>query len=216
MIENIKNNSQTKPDTNSSSGKVISLSDSELYIQQLFKKDSDQAFSLLFKRYHSVLCNHAMRFVWDKEVVKDIVSDVFYNFWKNQNFSNITISYRAYLFRAVRNACFNYVSREQKKTSPIDELTENSNFGYTPADQIINFDELQQKIESAVNTLPSQCRKVFIMSRFDEKRNIEIAEELCISVKTVEMHISKALNHLRKLLKNQWLISLYLLLMVFF
>jgi RNA polymerase sigma-70 factor (family 1) len=195
---------------------ILSLSESEQYIKNAFQSNPDNGFTLLFKRYHSVLCNHAMRFIWDKEVVKDIVSDVFFNFWKNQDFDKISVSYRAYLFRAVRNACFNYVSRELNKTVSINDFTENSNSDFTPADQIIHFDELQHKIETAINSLPPQCRKVFILNRFEEKKYQQIADDLNISIKTVEMHISKALAHLREVLKNEWLLSLYFLIIATF
>jgi|GEM_PF-4013445 len=49
------------------------LADSELFIRHAFKKNAEEGFTLLFRRYHAVLCNHALRFVWSKEVAQDIV-----------------------------------------------------------------------------------------------------------------------------------------------
>jgi len=50
--------------------------------------------------------------------------------------------------------------------------------------------------------LPPQCKTVFALSRFEQRKNKEIAEELGISVKAVEGHISKALKLFRNSLKD--------------
>lgn len=185
------------------------LADSELFIRAAFEKAAEEGFSLLFRRYHAVLCNHATRYVWNKEVAQDIVSDVFFNCWKNQDFAKINTSYRAYLFGAVRNGCYNYLTRELSRRAPLESV-EDVGADIQRPDQIVQFDELQHKIESVIAQLPPQCKRVFLLSRFENKKYQEIADELCISAKTVEMHISKALQTLRTALKNEWLLALLL------
>lgn len=185
------------------------LSDSELFIRAAFEKTADEGFSLLFRRYHAVLCNHAIRYVWDKEVAQDIVSDVFFNCWKNQDFAKINTSYRAYLFGAVRNGCYNYLNRELNRRAPLESV-KNWEAAIQRPDQIVQFDELQHKIESIIAQLAPQCKRVFLLSRFEGKKYHEIANELNISSKTVEMHISKALQTIRTALKDEWLIALLL------
>jgi RNA polymerase sigma-70 factor (ECF subfamily) len=64
------------------------------------------------------------------------------------------------------------------------------------------FDELQTLIESALKKLPPACRKIFEMSRFEDRKNREIAEILNLSIKTVEAQISKALRSLKTDLKD--------------
>ena len=185
------------------------LADSELFIRHAFEKNPEEGFTLLFRRYHGVLCNHAARFVWSKEVAQDIVSDVFFNLWKNKAVCQITSSYRAYLFRAVRNGCHNYLTRELSRRAPIESLEDCDSQSLRP-DQIVHFDELQHKIETIISHLPPQCKRVFLLNRFEGKKYAEIATELEISLKTVEMHISKALQMLRNALKEEWLLALAL------
>ena len=183
------------------------FTDSELFIRRAFEQNAEEGFTLLFRRYHAVLCNHALRFVWSKEVAQDLVSDVFFNFWKNKEFIQISTSYRAYLFRAVRNGCYNYVTRELSRRAPIESLENWENQTPRP-DQILHFDELQHKVENIIAQLPPQCKRVFLLSRFEGKKYAEIADELKISPKTVEMHISKALQQFRNALKDEWLLAL--------
>jgi len=182
---------------------VIRLDDEHL-IKITLSANSEKGFELLFKRYHTILCNHAARYVWSKDVAKDIVSDVFFNLWKNQEYLNINTSYRAYLFRAVRNGCHNYLTRELSRKASLDEVENYDSQSLRP-DQIVHFDELQDKIESVISDLSPQCKKVFLLSRLEGKKYLEIATELGVSTKTVEMHISKALAILRAALKDEWL-----------
>ncbi|MBK7571429.1 MAG: sigma-70 family RNA polymerase sigma factor, partial [Bacteroidetes bacterium] len=70
-------------------------------------------------------------------------------------------------------------------------------------------------IHVAIESLPEQCRLVFKLSRFEELKYAEIAEQLGISIKTVENHMGKALKIMREQLKDYltvWLlfISLYI------
>ncbi len=65
---------------------------------------------------------------------------------------------------------------------------------------LLELTELYNRINEAVRQLSPQCQRVFILSRFESKRHREIADELAISTKTVEVHILKALAHLRKVL----------------
>lgn len=180
------------------------LTDPELFIRGAFERSAEEGFTLLFRRYHAVLCNHAFRYVWSKDVARDLVSDVFFHFWRNQEFTTITISYRAYLFRAVRNASYNYLTRELAHHGSADALDLLNDQTPQP-DQMVHFDELQHKIEATIERLPPQCKKVFLLNRFDGKKYADIAAELNISQKAVEMHISKALHTLRRVLREEWL-----------
>lgn len=71
----------------------------------------------------------------------------------------------------------------------------------------MRYNELYHKVDELVTALPPQCRNAFIMNRFEGKRARQIAEEMQISVRTVEVHIAKALAILREGLKNQWLLT---------
>jgi RNA polymerase sigma-70 factor (family 1) len=188
------------------------LVDSELFIKQAFEADPARGYELLFKRYYKQLCSHAVRFVYARDVAEDIVVEVFGQFWTKQLHKAVTTSYRAYLFTTVRHAAFHYMRRNFGKETLTEDLGELP--VAAPASspqQELQFQELVLKIEQVIRSLSPQNQKVFLMSRFEGKRNGVIADELGISVKTVEGHITKGLAILRKALQDHGLLSLLLL-----
>ncbi|GAB3943174.1 RNA polymerase sigma-70 factor [Spirosoma harenae] len=180
-------------DTEPNESRVV---DSEIFIRQAFDRSIREGYELLFRRYYRPLCNHAVRFVHSKEQAEDLVCEVFSAFWKGQLHLHITTSIRAYLFRALRNRIYNHLRDELTHQSPTPDFLLDIAETEDPQ-QILQFTELYQKIQGIINGLPPQCQRVFLMSRFENKKHKEIADELSISVKAVEMHITKALNQLR-------------------
>ena len=192
---------------NDKAGRVI---DSEALIRRSFETDHLKGCALLFKRYYQPLCSHAVRFVYSRAIAEDIVMEVFSRFWQNKTYQLVNTSYRAYLFTTVRNAAFAYLKTEFGKELPDEqpiwdasqELVQPS----TPH-QLLQYHELNDKIEQILKTIPPQGQKVFIMSRFDGKKNQAIADELNLSVKTVEGHITKAISIFRRSLRESGFIT---------
>ncbi len=182
-----------------------SVNDTEFFTRLAFQESPQKGCELLFRRYHHALCSHAVRYVYSKETAEDLVSDVFCKFWKTKAYENITSSYRYYLFRSVRNEAYNYLRSEFQKLDDIETaMVQEEAFCQRP-DQIMQFEEVLHKVEDLVEMLPPQCRKVFLLSRFEGKKYQDIAAELGVSIKTVEVHIVKALSIVRKGLKDHWL-----------
>ncbi|RRB03831.1 RNA polymerase sigma-70 factor [Larkinella rosea] len=181
------------------------FNDGELFIRRAFDESPRKGCELLFRRYHQALCSHAVRFVYLKETAEDLVSDVFCKFWKTKAYATITSSYRYYLFRSVRNEAYNYLRLEFQKLDGIETAEIREGALSQRPDQVLQFEEVVHKVEDLVESLPPQCRKVFFMSRFEGKKYQDIATELGLSVKTVEVHIVKALSIVRKGMKDYWL-----------
>jgi len=200
-------------DANDSDRKMdFKILDEEILIKRVFDHDPKQGCEILFTKYYRLLCSHAIRFVYSKEIAEDLVADIFCKFWSNQIYLNINTSYRAYLFKAVRFSSYNYIRWElSKRNNRVDfeNLTDHVN-SLRPEETML-FDELSEEIGKVIENLPSQCKKVFVLSRFENKKYREIAAELGISVKAVEAHVSKALEKLRSKLKSGDLLSLVLL-----
>ena len=182
-------------------GQFATILDNEAIVRNALRDNPEKGFEMLFGRYYKPLCNHAVRFLYSKEAAEDIVSEVFVNFWRKKHYENVTTSYRAYLYQAVRNSIYNYLKSEFGKKSNFGLYVENESEkkqpDYDTPQRILLFDELFKKIEEAVASFPPQCQKVFLLSRFEGKKNREIAEELDIKIKTVEAHIMKALGLLK-------------------
>jgi RNA polymerase sigma-70 factor (family 1) len=179
--------------------------DTELFIRRTFAESPKKGCELLFRRYHQALCSHAVRFVYSKETAEDLVSDVFCKFWKTKAYETVTSSYRFYLFRSVRNEAYNYLRLEFQQLVDIDSAAVREDAFSQRPDQILQFEEVFHQVEDLVESLPPQCRKVFLLNRFEGKKYQDIATELGISIKTVEVHIGKALSIVRKGLKDHWL-----------
>lgn len=186
------------------SGDESRMKDTELFIRKTFQEDAVKGCELLFRCYHKTLCSHAVRFVYSREIAEDLVSEIFCKFWKTRAFETITSSYRYYLFRSVRNEAYNYLRLEFRKMETLDAAESKRSSQSQQPDNVAEYEEILHCVELIVETLPNQCRKVFLMNRFEGKRYQEIAEELHISVKTVEIHIGKALSAMRKRLKDYW------------
>lgn len=180
--------------------------DADWHLRTVFETNPRQGCELLFRKYYGPLCSHVVRSVYAKETAEDIVSEVFCNFWKNKVYLTIDTSYHAYLFRAVRYRTLNYLRWELTKSrqSSDDQMDDLTDYRPSPS-EIVQYDELHHKVEQAINKLPPQCKRAFLLSRFEGKKYQEIADELNIGIKTVETHMSKALTTLRTALKDEWI-----------
>ena len=181
--------------------------DDELLLRQTFAQDPRTGLELLFRRYHAPLCSHAVRFVYSRPIAEDLVGEVFFQFYKSEAYRHISSSFMSYLFRSVRNEAYSYLRRELGRTAPLNADSEHQ---YDPQaispDAEIHYNQLFLKVNESIAQLPAQCQRVFLLSRFEDMKYQEIADELQISPKTVEAHISKALRHLRQALRSEWMV----------
>lgn len=190
------------------------FSDRELFIRQAFESDPRKGIELLFREYYAPLCSHAVRFVYSRDIARDIVSDLFCAFYQKALYKRVGTSYRAYLYRCVRNDALKYLERESGLTTglpPAESSTESLPGETISPEALLWYEELAGKIETVIKGLSPQSQKVFLMNRYEGKKYQEISAELQISLKTVEAHMSKALLTLRKALQKDWLAGLVLI-----
>lgn len=166
------------------------------------EKGSESAIEMLFRTYYQPLCQYAYSFLRDKDEAEEVVQAAFINIWDKREEITIQSSVKSYLYRMVRNSCLNVI-KHQKVVR--EHEAHESSMGepvYEGATQGVMASELEHKISSAMKELPEQCRLVFQLSRFEELKYAEIADQLNISVKTVENHMGKALRIMREQLKD--------------
>jgi len=179
--------------------------------RQPHKPFSKQAFEALFKSHFAYLCNFAQQYVQDADTAQDICQKVFIRLWEKRSDMDPQQSIKSYLFTAVKNRCLNHIRDHKKYRSQILDLDcGDIDFSREDDDQLAA-DELQSRIEQALNQLPEKCRQVFEMSRYRQMKYQEIADELDISPKTVEAHMSKALKSLKEALNDYFIILISLL-----
>ncbi|WP_234734949.1 RNA polymerase sigma-70 factor [Tellurirhabdus bombi] len=182
--------------------------DREFFIRQAFERDARQACELLFRLYYAPLCSHAVRFVHNRQVAEDLVADVFYSLLAQELYRHITTSFRAYLFRAVRNRAYNYIRWELGRQEAIPDGVDRPDTDTAQPDRLMQQDELQLAVEEAVRQLSPQQQRVFVLSRFEGKKYKEIADELSLTPKTVENHLLRALAALRNMLVQKHILLL--------
>ena len=186
----------------------LTAPDNELFIRRAFEQDARLGCELLFRRYYDALCSHAVRFVSSKAIAEDLVAEIFCQFYDQQVFQTITSSYRAYLYKTVRHRAYNYLRQTFRRDTGLEEVHYQGVADAQQPDSITHYEELYQDVERAIQKLPLQRRRIYLMHRFDGKKYAEIADELGLSPRTVEVQIRQASHHLRDLLRDKWFLLL--------
>ncbi len=169
----------------------------DILLLKLIKNGDEHAFKHLFDSYFVSLCRYINIYLDNFAETEELALDIFTYLWENREQVEIKLSFKAYLFQAARNRCLNAL-RDRKQTTPLNEaLQETLQDKDYPT---LEMEELNQLIQDAICTLPEKCREVFLKSRQKNMSNQEIAEEMEISVKTVEAQITKALKRIKKFL----------------
>lgn len=185
----------------------------DIQLVRAIGNDDAQAMGVLYQRYWKVLFLSAWNVLQDKEVVEDLLHDVFCSFWVRRKELDKVELPAAYLKKSIRYSVYNYIRNHKVRKDVFADLNERL-LGLERANEsIIEQKELTLHIENAINSLPEQCRQVFILSRRDDLSNKEIAAHLNISPKTVERHITIAFKKLKEYLsKTQMLLVAIILL----
>lgn len=160
------------------------------------------AFEMIFKTYYQPLCRYAYSFLQDKEEAEEVVQTSLITVWEKRQALSIETSLKSYLYRMVRNSCLNVIKHVRVKQQHAAHELYVKEVAYESVAHKIQAAELETKIMQALKVLPEQCRLVFQLSRFEELKYQEIADQLQISVKTVENHMGKALKLMREQLKD--------------
>jgi len=183
------------------------MSEERDLIQRISRGDTD-AFRELFAACYRSLFSYALSLVIDRETAKDIIQDVFFRIWENRKNFEIHTSLKAFLFASVRNSAIDHIRKQKRFSGYERELVEilsgqtsSGNAAPEPLNSII-YNETCDIVESAIEKLPEQCRRIFIMSRFHGLKHKQIPEKLDISSRTVEAHIYAALKFLRETVKK--------------
>lgn len=168
------------------------------------KEKDELLFEAIFKQYAKPLFYYAAKFVGD-EMAKDIVQDTFVKVWSDQSLV-VTKSLNALLFTSIRNSCLQQLEKQKVRNRYAESVklkiqTEELLFYMEERSSLIE-QELEDKLNEVLNTLPERCRQIFMLSRFENKKNREIAEDLDISVKAVEKQITRALTTIRSEMKD--------------
>ena len=176
------------------------LNPQEAALIERLKAGDEAAFQTLFRYHYPRSCVYAKRLTGDADGAREVVQDLFVRLYEHRQGLPAPGSLKSYLYAAVRNACLNRLKQAQTRQLHHQQMLYQSS-PVEDTDALVQL-ELEEKIWRAVQDLPGQCGKIFRMNRFEDKKNRQIADELGISVRTVETQISKALRLLRQALSD--------------
>ncbi|MFH1320981.1 MAG: RNA polymerase sigma-70 factor [Bacteroidota bacterium] len=172
---------------------------SDINLVKRLKEGDKDAYVYLYESYYADLCLYASKYVKDISLSEEIVQDVIFNIWEKRKTLELPDHIRQYLYRAVHNRSLNYMKHAQVEEKYRQDLAAQPSSGFS--DDLVT-KELEEHIKEAIKSLPGRQREIFELSRFHGLKYREIAEKTGISVKGVEYHMTKALEHLSDALKE--------------
>ena len=194
------------------------MEQTELLIVKQLKAGQERAYKYLYDQHYQVLCYVAAQYVKDDFLAETIVGDVIFHLWEIRETVEISTSLRSYLMTSVRHRCLDYLKSQFNRHEVAVSSTELRDFpllNYVKDDEYplgrLLEQELEDEIMKAIARLPEECRRVFRMSRFEDKKYEEIARELQISVNTVKYHVKHALALLHEDLGKYLTVAILLL-----
>jgi RNA polymerase sigma-70 factor (ECF subfamily) len=169
--------------------------------------DDVRDFATLFREHYAPLCRFADHYLRDDGAAEDLVQDLFAALWTDRALREVRGSVRAYLFAAVRNRALNVrkhrlVEREWQRHEAAPEVRELHPSPAQPDDLLAGV-ERDQGLADAIEALPDRCRLVMQLRWREQLSYAEIASILGISVKGVEIHLSRGLQALRHRLRDR-------------
>lgn len=188
-------------------------------VEQSVGQREDIRFEDIYLSYFSKMKHFAQEYVILEEDAENIVQDVFTELWEKREILSMPVNLIAYLFTTIKNKCLNHLRHKMIVQETANQLQEeyiitlrmNLNSLEVFDQNIFSEQDIEKIITRALNTLSPKCKEIFIMSKIEGKKQKQIAEELNISINTVETQIGIAYKKLRVELKNYLPLFIFLL-----
>lgn len=168
-------------------------------------------FEEFYITWYSRAKRFAMEYVSSESDAENIVQDVFVRIYERREWFGESVSPLSYLLASVKHGCLDFLRRKTAEQSAADAVRDEiCQERRMKIDSLEAFDtsfsdesEIMDTLRRALDNLPERCRQIFVMSKIEGKRQKEIAEELRISVNTVESQMAIAYCKLRQELKSR-------------
>ncbi|WP_430906059.1 RNA polymerase sigma factor [Maribacter sp. 2-571] len=172
------------------------------HLLEALTKGEESAFIFLVDRYSQRLFAYAITLTNDEAMAQDILQNVFLRTWEHRKRMQVVVTLQNYLFKSVHNEFLNQYKRNRSKMVLEQKYFSALNNAAKSHDET-SFAKVIEHIGKEIQQLPPKCKEVFLLSRKEGLTNIEIANYLNVSKKTVEAHVTKAFSILRKRLGDR-------------
>ena len=163
--------------------------------------DDQSAFSAIFDTYYKDLVMFAFTFTKNSDNAEEAVQEVFVRLWEKRSELKLHGSLKSYLLKSVQNHCLDEIRRRNVREHYAEDKEIQSLYVNDTEDYIL-YTDLQNHLDHLLAQMPDEVANTFRMNRFDGLKYQEIAQQLNVSLRTVESRISKALRILHQALKN--------------
>ena len=174
----------------------------EYLLWSISNNDDQVAYRSLFEQYYVSLCQFARRYIDDQETREDIVQDVFFTIWEKRKTIIPYTSGKNFLITCVKNLSLNYLRSQGYKQEYEKKKKKNIPIYFNNLDDLYTLQELQHLLYQTLEKLPPEYRLAFELNRLENKSIEEIAEIMGVSCRTVKRYKSKAIEILKKELKD--------------
>ncbi|CAM4252981.1 RNA polymerase sigma-70 factor, ECF subfamily [Pedobacter westerhofensis] len=172
------------------------LSDTDLIV--LLRHGDHAAFAEIYRRYYPLMLNFAVRKLYDEDLSKDFVQELFTNVWEKRETILESGNLRSYLYIFIRSRILNHFKNQNVQAKYIEVLKQAfSVAGYAQTDYLARERSLNEYIDRQIKSLPEKMRIVFQMSRTEHLSHKHIAQKLNTSEENVSKHITRALRSLK-------------------
>jgi len=174
---------------------------SEAEFIQALRAGDIKSFSELFDRYGKRLYFFAKGYLKSDEDAEEIVQEVFMKIWSNREVLSTEKSFESYLFTIAKNGILNIIRKSKSEQAYLTyaKIHPEKN---TLLDDELNFTELKAAYQKTIENLSPRRKEIYLLSREQHLSNIEIAEKMNISVKTVENQMTSAIAEIKKNLQS--------------
>ncbi len=163
--------------------------------------ETKEEYKKVFDEFYNPLCNFAYKIVKREDLAEDIVQEVFVKIWQKKDKITLSSTIKNYLFQSTRNKAIEVLRKNKLESTYLDEKGKIEDVQDDMEEEANNF-LLKEKLRRSIRQLPPKCQEIFVLSKMNGLTYIEIAEELNLSVKTVENQIGRGLKLLREMLKK--------------
>ena len=178
----------------------VGLSDKELVAE--FLKGKVKAFDQLYEKYSDRLYSFSLMVLKNKDDAHDVVQETFLKMWLKRNDLAVEKSFKSFIFTVSYNIMVDTLRKRLSDKNYIEFLEKNFKFDLSVTENNADFNLLNGQISHLIKELPEKRREIFRLSRENGMTYKEIAENLNISVKTVETQINLAIKFLRTRLSD--------------
>jgi RNA polymerase sigma-70 factor (ECF subfamily) len=174
------------------------------------KKGNEDSFVYLMNTYHDKLCVYARGLTKDHYTAQDIVQNVFLRVWEQRKKLNSSLNLNNFLYKSIYNEFIDHY-RKIKLLTPLEEEHIKQLNTIVSEQKASEIDRLVELVKQEIENLPPKCKSVFTMGKLEGLTYVEIAEHQQVSIRTVEMHMSRAFEIIRKKIGDKTNTILFLL-----